>query len=454
MDDAPLLGSVRRARDLMATGELTASDLIGMSLDSIAAKDGQIRAFVEVREVQARGEAAAVRKDDPRPLAGIPVAIKANRGVAGSLMTFGSKALATNRAANDDPVVQRLRQAGAVIVGITTMSEFGLLPGCEPASHGPTHNPLARGFSTGGSSGGSAAAVAAGMVPLALGNDAGGSLRIPAAWCGLTTVVAQPPPLSQAMSGSHPQDGVLARGLDDVLLGQHVIDGGTVGTGPGTESRDATAPRILVVTAPPDPMSATQFDVTLVRAIADRLASTGLPTSDDLDLWSDPAATGFFAAVAPRARRQILAALEAAGVAALDDVEEYTRSFLEHAGRVPQDSEVRAQADLQRWSLALTESIGPGGVVLSPTTLSDPPELGVLTGDRRIEDVEPVLGLPTSFTWVANALGWWAAAIPVPHRGRAPGSVQVMAPPANVEAMLAVCRLIEDGSMSVLDSHE
>lgn len=437
MDGGLLVDSVQSLRERMRCGSLSATELVAMSLDAIRARDPEIGAFVEVLDEQARREAALVRQDDARPLAGIPVAVKENRGVAGARLEHGSRALVGHRSTVDGPAVARLRAAGAIIVGTTAMSEFGLLPGCESAARGPTSNPLSVGLSTGGSSGGSAAAVAAGMVPLALGNDAGGSLRIPAAWCGLATLVTAVPDRSHGATSAHSVDGLLARRLADVLLGQSVLDGG--GPEPAGGTAD-TGAHVVLLTAPPQAEDAWQFDLAIVHQAAARLDRAGTPVAEGPAIWSDPASGRFFAAVAPLARRQVLSALAEGGVTGLDDVEEYTRSFLDHAGRVTPASRARATEELARWSTRLTRQMGAGAVLLCPTTLAVPPRIGELTGTRRIEDAAGILAAPTSFTWLANALGWWSAALPVARAGSLPGSVQVMAPAGNAAALLSVCR--------------
>jgi amidase len=125
-----------------------------------------------------------VRKADRGPLHGVPIAVKEELDVAGEVTTYGGEANSTP-AAEDSEVIRRLREAGAVVVGKTTMPEFGAFPYTESASRGLTRNPWDRTRSPGGSSGGTAAAVASGMVPVGMGGDGGGSIRIPAACCGI-----------------------------------------------------------------------------------------------------------------------------------------------------------------------------------------------------------------------------------------------------------------------------
>ena len=144
-----------------------------------------LNAFTHVAHESALAAADAIGPGDPRPFAGVPIAIKDNRPVTGMPLTMGSDLFGDFVAGHDAYLVRRLREAGFVIVGKTTMPEMGILPTTEPRRFGPTRNPWDTDRTPGGSSGGAAAAVAAGMVPVAHGNDGGGSIRIPAACCGL-----------------------------------------------------------------------------------------------------------------------------------------------------------------------------------------------------------------------------------------------------------------------------
>jgi amidase len=172
-----------------ATGEFTAVEAVAASLERIERRNPGVNAFSVVLAEQARADAAAL--DATRaaggpvgPLHGVPVAIKEEIDVAGCVTTFGGRGNSTP-ASEDSEVVRRLRQAGAVVVGKTRMPEFGQWPFTESVDGGITRNPWDRTRTPGGSSGGTAAAVALGMVPVAIGGDGGGSIRIPAACCGL-----------------------------------------------------------------------------------------------------------------------------------------------------------------------------------------------------------------------------------------------------------------------------
>ena len=169
----------------MREGELSATELVDASLARIDELNPSLNAFVLVDHDGARAAAAEVGPGDPRPFAGVPIAIKDEAPVAGLRLTIGSDIFGNHVPDFDSSTVRRIREAGFVIVGKTNMPEMGILPVTEPRRFGATRNPWDPERTPGGSSGGSAAAAAAGMVPLAHGADGGGSIRIPAACCGL-----------------------------------------------------------------------------------------------------------------------------------------------------------------------------------------------------------------------------------------------------------------------------
>src|SRR4051794_19903798 len=209
-------------------GELSARELVQASLDRIAALDGELNAFVEVDDERALAAADAIQPGDDRPFAGVPIAIKANVPVEGLCMNFGSRFLAGHRPDHTAYLVRRLRDAGFVVVGTTNLPEFGILPTTEPRHTGPTRNPWDLEKTPGGSSGGSAAAVAGGILPVAHGNDGGGSLRIPAACCGLVGLkvargrISQGPFLGDSFLV---EDGMLTRTVEDTAALLDLLEG-------------------------------------------------------------------------------------------------------------------------------------------------------------------------------------------------------------------------------------
>jgi amidase len=177
--------AVEIADDVRA-GRLTAREVVQEHLDRIAALDGRVGAFMVVRAEAALVEADVDGRPDRAslPLAGVPVAVKDNIPLTGHPTRHGSPMSSTQPAAADHVVVERLRAAGAVVVGTTRVPELCIWPVTD-GPLGTTRNPWNLDRTPGGSSGGSAAAVAAGFVPLAHGADGMGSIRIPAACCGL-----------------------------------------------------------------------------------------------------------------------------------------------------------------------------------------------------------------------------------------------------------------------------
>jgi amidase len=167
--------------ELVRTREVHPRELVDLTLRRIEALNPRLNAF---RVTMADEALAAAENVSDGPLVGVPVAIKDDLAVAGQAKTRGSRSFGPPEAA-DAEAVRRLRAAGAIPIGITNVPELTIWPWTVTAANGITRNPWDLGRTPGGSSGGSAAAVAAGMVPCATGSDGGGSIRIPAAACGL-----------------------------------------------------------------------------------------------------------------------------------------------------------------------------------------------------------------------------------------------------------------------------
>src|SRR3954451_22952195 len=237
------------------SGALRAEDVVRAHLDHIAEVDARIGAFRVVRREAALAEAAAVDGSARRgsfPLAGVPVAIKDNVAVTGEVCTDGSLAGRDAPARADHPVVARLRAAGAVVVGITRVPELCLY-GATDGPHAVSRNPWDTARTPGGSSGGSAAAVAAGCVPIAHGNDGMGSLRIPAAACGLVTLKpgrgVVPSELGFDSWSGMAENGALATTVADLAVAPAAL----AGEEPAAPAEPGRPLRIAVSTRSPVP---------------------------------------------------------------------------------------------------------------------------------------------------------------------------------------------------------
>ncbi|MEV7320158.1 amidase [Streptomyces sp. NPDC093970] len=224
----------RTAADIAAAvreGRVTPRQVVAEHLERIARLDGRIGAFRKVRAEAALAEAdeVASRADlAGLPLAGVPLAVKDNLAVRGEAHLDGSAATPDTPADTDHATVARMRAAGAVVVGLTNVPELCVF-GTTDGIHGIARNPWDTRRSAGGSSGGSAAAVAAALAPIALGNDGMGSLRIPAANCGLVTIKpgfgVVPAGIGHGDWFGMSENGPLATTVEDVRLVLSVLAG-------------------------------------------------------------------------------------------------------------------------------------------------------------------------------------------------------------------------------------
>ncbi|MBS1860197.1 MAG: amidase [Actinobacteria bacterium] len=229
---------------MVRAGEISPTELVGQSLERIDRLDPELNAFRKVfaEKAMLEAERAEARRSagDTRPLLGVPIAIKDEIDVAGEVNMHGTDAF-EEPAKVDSEVVRRLREAGAIIVGLTLLPELAICGFTESATYGVTRNPWNPQRTPGGSSGGSASAVAAGMVPIASAGDGAGSIRIPAACCGLFGLKATRGRVSLApqLEGWRGMtvEGCLSRSVLDSALWLDVVSGG---------SKEAEAP------APPE----------------------------------------------------------------------------------------------------------------------------------------------------------------------------------------------------------
>ncbi|SPF00514.1 amidase [Streptomyces sp. MA5143a] len=257
---------------------VTPREVVAEHLARIASLDGRIGAFRTVRAEAALAEAdeVAARADlDGLPLAGVPVAVKDNLAVRGEATRNGSAATPDDPADEDHVTVARLRAAGAVVVGLTNVPELCVF-GTTDGVHGTARNPWDLTRTTGGSSGGSAAAVAAGLVPIALGNDGMGSLRIPAANCGLVGLKpgfgVVPADIGHGDWFGMSENGPLATTVEDARLMFRVL----AGTDPGEPAPSSSSRGIaLSVRSPLVGVTVTRPYADAARRAAQALAGAG-----------------------------------------------------------------------------------------------------------------------------------------------------------------------------------
>jgi len=219
-------------RNMLARGDVSPSEVVRTALAEIEKQEPRIHAFIEVfrdRAVERTDELEQIPKEKRGPLWGVPVAIKDNLCLSGKSATCASKILEGFVSPYTATAVKALEEAGAIIIGRTNMDEFAMGSSCEHSIYGQTRNPWKEECVPGGSSGGSAAAVSSGEVPLALGSDTGGSIRQPAAFCGVVGLKPTYGRVSRyglvAFASSLDQIGPIARNVGDAALLLEIISG-------------------------------------------------------------------------------------------------------------------------------------------------------------------------------------------------------------------------------------
>lgn len=435
-------------------GSRTAAEVTEASLARIAAVDPVLNAFTVVLAEEARRDAAAVDALPPAergPLAGVPVAIKAESDVAGHVTTYGGRGFSTPAGA-DAEAVRRLRAAGAVVVGITGMPEFGQFPFTESAAFGAVVNPAAPGRTPGGSSGGSAAAVASGCVPLALGGDGGGSVRIPASACGLVGLKPTRGRVSAAPAadlwGALGVKGPLARTVEDAALMLGVLTGtlpvdrwhaappAPAAAGlPGDD--DAGALRVAWLTRPaPGPVAADPQAAAAVESAAQRLAEAGHRVERE-----DGRLDGVESAFLP----QFFGALHgcAAGAEHPERLEARTRQTARMGAWARGPVVRRAEAAGERARARFQERFAGVDAVLTPTLACVPPRAGRLDGVGSVPAL--LRSLPMiAFTTHANVTGLPALSVPAgTSREGWPIGVQLMGTGEDEAVLLRLATALE-----------
>jgi Asp-tRNA(Asn)/Glu-tRNA(Gln) amidotransferase A subunit family amidase len=433
----PSAGVIAAVRDAIASRRVSAEEVARHALERIERLDGAINAVVALRADEALAEAKGLDRAGGAggELAGVPVLVKDLEDVAGMRTTMGSALFADAAPAKADGLVPaRLRAAGGIVVGKTNLPEFASEGFTSNLLFGTTRNPWAPDWSPGGSSGGSAAAVAAGMAPIATATDGGGSIRIPAAFCGLvgikpTNGVIGRRPIPDWIDFS--TDGPFATTVADLRLLLSIESGPVAGDPtalplpyPAAGERPSkifAAPRLSGEGPLPEAVL-TAFEAGLESAA--RVFGLRIERVATEALWPDGGPADEWAVLAAVEHVQRLG--RAFVQAGLDRMHPSARSFMEFGLGLSVDDYMAARRRRFEYVRQMDEFLGADAVILSPTVAA----AGFLADGRLTVEDEPGM-LPSNAynTEVANMTGLPAISLPA---GACPNGVpfglQVMAP--------------------------
>lgn len=436
-------------------GRIRCRDLVEHSLGEIERLNPRLNALCHILADSARDTADRLddelRDGTPRgPLHGIPVVIKDENDVAGVPTAYGGAAM-TSPAHHDSEVVARLRAAGAIIIGKSRMPEFGIWPFTESSAHGWTLNPWDPSRSPAGSSGGTAVAVAAGMVAAGIGGDGGGSIRLPAAWCGLFGLkpqrgrvpTAPNPDLWRALGTVGP----ITRTVADSALVYDAINGAAPAdrfravplTGTFADAVSAPTRPLRIRVSTRNPMRGAPADtatITALTGLARQLSDAGHHVVAE-DVSYPHLVVPFQIQVATGV------ADEADRVDRPDLLERRTRRMAT-MGRLVRPVAGAAERYAERVAHRfLTTVFTDVDVLLTPTTPTAPLPIGQL--DRHgLVGLARIASQVASYTSLWNVLGNPAAAVPIGFDDAGlPQSVQVIGPSGGEAVVLSTSALIE-----------
>jgi amidase len=446
--DLAYAGAARQAQ-LIAAGEVSAREVVEGALRRIERLDPRLNAFRVVLSERALVEAdhadARRRAGEARPLLGVPVAIKDDTDVAGVPTSRGTAASDLTPRDRDAEVVRRLRAAGAVVVGKTNVPELMMWPFTESVSYGASRNPWSLAHTPGGSSGGSAAAVAAGLCGVALGTDGAGSVRIPAAFCGVFGLKPQRgrvPLEPGASAGWHGLNtvGPLARTVADAALFlDAVADGAPEGGFAAAATRAPGRLRIVVSTNMPpgvvarlggEQRNAVEETAELVRSLGHEVV--------ERDIDYGPASS---LNVLARYLRGIHD--EASVVPHPERLEKRTRAMIRRGGLVPRAALARARATEAGRAARIGAVFATADVVLLPGPTGPPFRVGRLAG-RGATTTLNAAASRIPYYGIFNATGHPACSVPAGFdREGLPLAVQLAGRPHDEATLLALAAQIE-----------
>lgn len=435
--------------DAVRSGHSRAASIVDDALAGIARDNGRYNAFTHVLAEQARKDAARVDREiaagcDPGPLAGVPFAVKNVFDVAGLTTLAGSKINRENPPARADAaVVQALRSGGAVLVGTLNMDEYAYGFTTENTHYGPTRNPYDLARSAGGSSGGSAAAVAAGLVPLSLGTDTGGSIRVPAALCGLFGLKPTFDRVSRVgttlFSATVDHVGPLARSVRDLALAYDLIQ--------DPEAADPTCNR---PTAPVLDKGVDGLRVALAGGYFQEFAEPeGVAAARRVaeTLGARHEVTVPHAAAA-RAAASIVTGVEGSGLHLANlrkrpaDFDPMTRDRFIAAALLPASAYLRAQSFRRVYREAVRALFADIDILVAPTTPIAAPLIGqdTVSIDGTTFPSRAHVG---RFTIPFSIIGLPVISVPVRTAGPLPRGVQLVAAPFRESLLLQAAAFLE-----------
>src|SRR3954449_7717793 len=447
--------------DLVRLGEVSARELAELALERIESDEQGLNAFTVVDREGALATAAQVGAGDERPFAGVPIAIKdlslATRGLR---VSAGSDLYGEYTPDYDAHLVRRIRDAGFVIVGKTAAPEMGIVPVTEPRRFGPTRNPWNTDHTPGGSSGGSAAAVAGGLVPIAHASDGGGSIRIPAACCGLVGLKASRGRISRGPDQGESflsVDGVVTRTVADTAAALDLLTGYEPGDAnwapPPFEAFTETAERSpgplrialminpgMSVEVDPQAERAARDTAALLENLGHHVEEVDPPLQFEqlmemfTDLWAAMVSLGV-----------MFGELVSGQKASTENLEPLTMALHERALATPSSNYLRAQTLLQRAARGAIEWSLQWDVVLTPALAKRPLQIGDL--DAGAPDPMATFEASSQFTPYTpfvNVTGQPAISLPM-YEGDdgLPLAVQLIGPPVSEGLLLSLAAQLE-----------
>jgi amidase len=457
-DDQLLFEPAVKLAEGVRSGEYSSRELTEAALAQIEALDDKINAFTYTDPERALAAADAVLSGDERPFAGVPTAIKdIGAMLEGYPFTCGAGIFGDFIAPFDSNPVRRIKDAGFVIVGKTNLPEMGILPVSESVRYGAVRNPYDLDRTPGGSSGGSAAAVAAGMLPIAHGTDGAGSLRIPAACCGLVGLkpsrnrISPAPVLAESMMVT---DGFLTRSvLDsaatlDVLAGYEAGDANWAPPPSGTfreaAEREPGKLRIAVSVQPSVEVPVAVEHLEAVAATAKLLESLGHEVVE-FDPPNDSAMLEFFMdlwAVGISSLARSGAQLTGQEVTP-ETVEPLTWAFWERGNKIKALDMVLVENTLKGFARQTIAALADFDALLTPVLNLRPVEIGWIDSTHGMPAFDRAVQF-TSFTANVNLTGLPAVSLPTGIEADGlPGSVQLTGRPAGEEALLSLAAQLE-----------